>query len=229
MKIKDITQTVILCGAILFIPLLALSYYLYLSVGLSGVDLIEKSLTAASGFFGGVSTLTAAYVAMILFNDWKDVQRHEIAKQALIALIKLKTHIDNNYFEANYHLDSYFLKEQTPQISNQYVEDRLNSAKNSQQQKEEYKKQLKELLVLLYEKIDIYEAVSGSTLIKEEDRAFNFPSFAYYISNMYTCASNGDLEDIETHQKLAPSTKRKFETTYYNYLLQKLKRKVNLQ
>ncbi|MDQ8951925.1 hypothetical protein RFH42_03015 [Acinetobacter rudis] len=191
--------------------------------------LVKKWFGMDGDYLSAFATLAAAVVALYLYTDWKDVQRHEITKQALIALIKLKTHIDNNYFEANYHLDSYFLKEETPQISGKFVEDRLYSAKNSQQQKEEYKIQLDKLLVILYEKIDIYEAVSGSTLIKEENRAFNFPSFAYHISNMYTCASNGDLESIKTHRVLAPSAKIKFETTYYNDLLQKLKREVSLR
>lgn len=76
MNIKDLSQTAIFCGMMLIIPVFAFSFYLYCYFGVTGKELVEKSFTAANGSFGGIATLTAAYIASKLVVNWKDQTKH---------------------------------------------------------------------------------------------------------------------------------------------------------
>lgn len=72
MKVKDIVQTVIFVCFVLMIPIFGFTYYLYSQADLELVEVLDKSFGVTAGLFGGAATLTAAYIASLLFNDWRD-------------------------------------------------------------------------------------------------------------------------------------------------------------
>ncbi|WP_265464688.1 hypothetical protein [Acinetobacter entericus] len=45
--------------------------------------MLKDSLATASGFFGGITTLIAAYIAANLFNDWRDEKNYELENTLL--------------------------------------------------------------------------------------------------------------------------------------------------
>ena len=184
---------------------------------------LKHSISLTVSFMSVIATLFAALIAVLLFNDWRDTERFNIAKETLIALIKLKTHIDTNYNKSKYHLESYALKDQPQPPSFSYIAQRIEDAKNSKQEKEEYVCKLNSLLAEFFEKLDIYQAISGEVIMKEEDKDFNFKSFMYFITNMYTQAYKGKPEDILVTNRLSCSLKKRFDDEVDNDLFVKLK------
>ncbi|MFW2081014.1 hypothetical protein ACNPQK_08560 [Acinetobacter guillouiae] len=185
----------------------------------------KETLSIAVSFMGVLATIFAALIAVLLFNDWRETERFNIAKETLIVLIKLKSHIDTNYDKAKFHLKAYKLKDLSEPPSASYISQRIEDAKNSITDKENYKSTLETLLAELFEKINIYEAVSDEIIIKEQDKDFNFQSFMYFISMMYTHAYKGNLQDIETTDQLSDGIKKRFEENFYNEIFSKLKNK----
>ncbi|TNL51187.1 hypothetical protein EYB59_08680 [Acinetobacter bereziniae] len=53
---------------------------------------LKDSLTIVSTLFGGVATLTAAYIASKLFNDWTEQEEYYQKKNALTRLLKYPKH-----------------------------------------------------------------------------------------------------------------------------------------
>jgi hypothetical protein len=81
MRTKDFVQTIILICVFITIILFGFIYYLLLNEAQN--SLIKDTLSLVASFFGGISTLAAAYVATFLFNDWK-VQQNFLNKLQLI-------------------------------------------------------------------------------------------------------------------------------------------------
>ncbi len=227
MKINPMVVSfgVALIITLVFIFILFFIFLRYLGVS----DSPSAAFDNLGSWFGGIATLWAAIVAAYLFNDWKEAQRFNIAKDVLIALIKLKSHIDKNYQNARNHLDSYSLENRDPPPSMDYIAKKIKAAKNCLPEKEKHKFDANILLTILYEKIDIYQITCNDILIKDEDRVFNFPNHIFQISNMYEQARNGNLESIEILKLLGESSQSRFESEYYNKLINKLKKKAQIQ
>jgi len=78
MRIKDMAQTAILICCLMIIPIFASAYFLYSRTDLKYFEILDKSFGVAFGFFGGAATLTAAYIASKLFNNWREQHNKEI-------------------------------------------------------------------------------------------------------------------------------------------------------
>lgn len=76
MKFIHLISTIFLTTAFTCIFLFAGIFWFYSSADSKTLILLKDSLSTASGFFGGITTLIAAYIASRLFNDWKEQQRH---------------------------------------------------------------------------------------------------------------------------------------------------------
>ncbi|EIB7122425.1 hypothetical protein AW812_RS14395, partial [Acinetobacter baumannii] len=76
MKIKDQVQTVFLICCVISIILFGFIYYLLPNDPQNSK--IKDSLSLTASFFGGIATLAAAYIATILFNDWKDQEKYKL-------------------------------------------------------------------------------------------------------------------------------------------------------
>ena len=79
MTLKDSVQTAILVVGIFSLLIFCASYYFVLIDPDSSNYPLKEALSITASFFGGFATLTAAYIASRLFNDWKDQQRHQNA------------------------------------------------------------------------------------------------------------------------------------------------------
>jgi hypothetical protein len=89
MRTKDFVQTIILICVFITIILFGFIYYLLSEYPSSSI--IKDSLSLIAGFFGGISTLAAAYVATFLFNDWRDEKNYDLENSLLTnILIDLK-------------------------------------------------------------------------------------------------------------------------------------------
>lgn len=75
MNIKDVVQTTVFICCLVMIPVLGLAYYLYTQSGLEHSEVLDKSFGVMTGVFSGAATLAAAYIASLLFNDWRDQHR----------------------------------------------------------------------------------------------------------------------------------------------------------
>ncbi|MCF0265465.1 hypothetical protein KW868_13495 [Acinetobacter guillouiae] len=75
-----------------------LFYYLNSSTG------IKDAWSTIASFFGGFTTLTAAYIASKLFNDWRDEQAYLLAKELSL---EIWTEFDSLYMELVASTDYY--------------------------------------------------------------------------------------------------------------------------
>ncbi|WP_053087171.1 hypothetical protein [Acinetobacter bereziniae] len=207
----------------LFVIFFFFIFILYLHNDVEGA--FKEACSTSLNFLSALTTIGAAYIASSLYTDWRDTERYNIAKEALISLVKLKSHLDVNFKNAKYHLESFNLNAQPENLSGTYIAQRINEARSSQAEKEEYKSKANCLLSDFYEKIDIYENIYNQIILRKEDRDYNFKSFVFFISYMYTKAYEGSPEDINIVNQLSDSTKKIFEEQYFDDLLTKLKNK----
>ncbi|RZG76656.1 hypothetical protein [Acinetobacter sp. WCHAc060025] len=81
MTLKDSVQTAILIVGFFSLLIFGVSYYFILIDPDSSNHPLKESLSITASFFGGFATLTAAYIASKLFNDWKDTHNKNIDAQ----------------------------------------------------------------------------------------------------------------------------------------------------
>lgn len=93
MSFTKIVSTVILVSSIATIFLFALIFWLYTNADTQGLILLKESLSTTSGFFGGITTLIAAYIASKLYNDWR-IQHN--ANIELTYISEILTSLRNN-------------------------------------------------------------------------------------------------------------------------------------
>lgn len=77
-SIKDKVQTVILLCFLIIFPIFALAFCFYSQTNLGFSEVLDKSFSVSIGFFGGAATLTASYIATLLFNDWREQHNKNI-------------------------------------------------------------------------------------------------------------------------------------------------------
>ena len=83
MNISKMASTVILATVFSTIFLFAIIFYLYGG----GSDALRDALSMTAGFFGGIATLVAAYIATKLFNDWKEQHNKNLEKDAVYKIL----------------------------------------------------------------------------------------------------------------------------------------------
>lgn len=71
------------------IPVFGFTYYLYAQTDLDFSMLLDKSFGVMVGVFSGAATLAAAYIASLLFNDWRVQASFETRKNLSFDTIKL--------------------------------------------------------------------------------------------------------------------------------------------
>lgn len=82
MKFSRLISTIFIASTFACIFLFAGIFWFYSNADSKTLSLLKDSLSTASGFFGGITTLIAAYIASTLFNDWRD-QENELFKRDL--------------------------------------------------------------------------------------------------------------------------------------------------
>lgn len=119
MKLKDIIQTAIFVCSVLMIPIFSFAHYLYIQTDLKIVEVLDKSFGVTAGLFGGAATLTAAYIASLLFNDWKVEHNTKIEYDYIRSILEIirKNHITVNPIkERILEMFLYYQREDDPKI-----------------------------------------------------------------------------------------------------------------
>lgn len=86
MKITKLASTVILIASFATIYLFGLIFYIYKNADSQTLSTLKDSLSTTSGFFGGIATLVAAYIASKLFNRWEDQHNKQVNSDFIMKL-----------------------------------------------------------------------------------------------------------------------------------------------
>ncbi len=86
MKISKLASTVILTASLATIYLFGLIFYVYTNADSKTLATLKDSLSTTSGFFGGIATLVAAYIASKLFNRWEDQHNKQVNSDFIMKL-----------------------------------------------------------------------------------------------------------------------------------------------
>lgn len=78
MNFTRLISTFFLATTFACIVLFACIFWFYSNTDSKTLILLKDSLSTASGFFGGITTLIAAYIASRLFNDWKEQHNKQV-------------------------------------------------------------------------------------------------------------------------------------------------------
>ncbi|ENV16440.1 hypothetical protein [Acinetobacter guillouiae] len=96
MTLKDSVQTAILVVATFSLLIFGASYYFVLIDPDSSNYPLKEALSITASFFGGFATLTAAYIASRLFNDWRLEKDHDTKAIYLNNAIQKLSEIHSN-------------------------------------------------------------------------------------------------------------------------------------
>lgn len=86
-SINDMLLKVIISTIISTTLLFGLIFYIYYSSNFQITDALKESFSVTASFFGGITTLAAAYVATKLFNDWKEQEEYNQNIQSVNRII----------------------------------------------------------------------------------------------------------------------------------------------
>lgn len=107
MKFSRFISTIFLATTFACIYLFAGIFWFYASAGpeCNTLSLIKDSFSTTAGFFGGIATLVAAYIASRLFNDWKVQHNKTVIGADARKAFKL-LHDERNFLnDLKWHLD----------------------------------------------------------------------------------------------------------------------------
>lgn len=76
MKVKE--KIVNILSIIFIVTLFLMSFTFIIFHNTDSATALKDAWSTLGSFFGGVATLTTAYVALLLFNDWRDEKRYLI-------------------------------------------------------------------------------------------------------------------------------------------------------
>ncbi|MNR85232.1 hypothetical protein D3C72_160570 [compost metagenome] len=87
MKFSRLVSTIFLVTTFVCLLLFGFIFWFYSSADSKTIIPLKDSLSTSSSFFGGITTLIAAYIASKLFNDWRDEKRFEIETNLLQSIL----------------------------------------------------------------------------------------------------------------------------------------------
>ena len=108
MKFSRLVSTIILVTTFACIFLFVCIFWFYSSADSNTLSLLKDSFSTASGFFGGIATLIAAYIASKLFNDWRHQHNVEIRTDTSKEILKLYEEV----FYEMLTIDKFYKKSQ---------------------------------------------------------------------------------------------------------------------
>lgn len=87
MKSSNFVSTIFIASTFACIVLFACIFWFYSNADSKTLGLLKDSLSTASGFFGGITTLIAAYIASKLFNRWQDQHNKTVDKEIIFGVM----------------------------------------------------------------------------------------------------------------------------------------------
>jgi hypothetical protein len=115
MSFTKTVSTVILISSIATIFLFALIFWLYTNADSQSLTSLKEALSTTSGFFGGIATLIAAYIASKLFNDWKKQTKYELKKEIIT---DIHAQLREKYSIIHYFNNELIRRHQDPDLFN---------------------------------------------------------------------------------------------------------------
>ncbi|MBJ8552668.1 hypothetical protein [Acinetobacter bereziniae] len=111
-SLANAVQTSILFTGFFTLLVFGASYYFVLSDSLPSSQPLKDALSITASFFGGFATLTAAYIASKLFNDWREQKKYEIISnlslETYMEFINAKDQLQLYLFQENYEIKMEF-------------------------------------------------------------------------------------------------------------------------
>lgn len=229
---SDIKSLLIrVCGTISYLIVIFFFVTFILFLHNDVKDALKEAWSVSVSFLSVLATLGAAVIAAYLFNDWRIVQRAaakaELSKQAITALIRLKSNADKYYSKTTFYANAYEIQ-YDQNISRDYVNKCINDAKNSQIEKDNYSLELENNLNDFFEKIDLYQTIFNDFVLGEKDREYNFKAYFFHINTFYSCVIRGNEKDISFIKRVTANRKQDFENQYYNTVINALKKNITL-
>lgn len=106
MKIPIHISTIFFISTIASIFLFALIFWFYSNANDQTLILLKDALSTTSGYFGGITTLIAAYIASKLFNDWKTQHNQQVINN-----FGLQVYEEFSSFEKNLSIYNQYLQQ----------------------------------------------------------------------------------------------------------------------
>lgn len=173
-RIKDKVQTVIfLCFLIIF-PVFALAFCLYSQTGLKLLEVLDRSFSVSIGVFGGAATLTAAYIATLLFNDWSKQFKTQLYEKFYFRFKDNFRNTTTSFDKIKKYLIEHVDILDEPDISKVYLELKVDFLDRSNSSLQE----LDEFLVIIY-----------------RDKNFDFQKFVDYRQGLAETISFFEIND----------------------------------
>lgn len=119
MKFSRLISTIFLATTISCIYLFAgiLWFYVSADAECKTLSLLKDSLSTTSGFFGGIATLVAAYIASRLFNDWKEQHNKQVLATEAKENFKLLHKERDLIHELKFICEDIYLGKSTKKVS----------------------------------------------------------------------------------------------------------------
>lgn len=185
-KLPEISLANAVETSILFVGFFTLfvfgaSYYFVLSDTNPTTQPLKDSLSITASFFGGFATLVAAYIASLLFNDWRDQFRLELkskyCKDILDSIFML------NQFTNSSYLFSQFIKTKTD--FHQSLADKMSSDSQS-------------MNVPLKNIQNLMSKIGNGIFTQDEVEKFNnYFGKIYHYQNLITIVTVKEFHDSE--------------------------------
>jgi len=214
MTLKDSVQTAFLVVGFFTLIVFATSYYFILIDPDSSNLPLKESLSITASFFGGFATLTAAYIASRLFNDWRLEKDHDTKSIYLNNAIKNLLEIQSNLLNCKSNVKILKTINENLIIISKFIDDFSKSHENTLISISANLKVVEDLFdssqfsedLLIYEQ-HIKQFNEYSTLLSKR-----YKTYYYYYVNTYFRVKPSN--DINVYRPFFPQRKLDLDVTH---------------
>lgn len=138
---------------------------------------LKDTWSIVSSLFGGAATLVAAYIASLLFNDWRELQtginRSDLAKNTQLSLHRLISYLDY-YHNLVINKKGVLNATSIPNISKIFIDQAENIPKECEALRSSFHAEYEELYKQFHIDLMIYENTFQSGLEVDLDRVLYY-------------------------------------------------------
>lgn len=120
MKFSKYLSTIFLATAISLIYLFSILFWFYTCASGDILESLKESLSTTSSFFGGITTLIAAYVAVQIFKEWKKQARY---LDSIKLISRIKKQIKKCFYEINNKRNFFIYQEYYVDLGRKLVQE----------------------------------------------------------------------------------------------------------
>ncbi len=226
-KINKLVSTIILGTTFSTTLLFGLVFYMYFDPKLGYTSALKDSLSITAGFFGGITTLVAAYIASQLFNDWKDQQNHQNTVQFGMEVYSAFKEFDRFFIEISHGLiknDVYLkgaLEKNDLTLILQYLSEGTEISK--------LENELTSKFMILHDSIINYCVVTNQENIIEEHLGETEQSIAEFCKNLSQIRFEDDIPQKQYYMELLLSPPfSRINSFIYNFYIKSILLQIRL-